>query len=111
MRVRAAARRSPIASRTSYQTCKDESLRHRRSVSMGREKRYIHEPPFSKFLDGVGEIDNIVGGARARIFGDSVTTDHISPRAQSKRLHLPANILKSRGIRPEDFTVRLSARE
>src|SRR5437762_6075102 len=47
---------------------------------------YIHEPPFFKdFSMGVGKIDNIVGARALGIFGDSVTTDHISPAGAIKK--------------------------
>ena len=46
---------------------------------------YIHEPPFFKdFSMEVGEIENIVGARALGIFGDSVTTDHISPAGAIK---------------------------
>src|SRR6202045_4150837 len=41
---------------------------------------YIHEPPFFEdFSMEPGKIDNILGARALGIFGDSVTTDHISP--------------------------------
>jgi len=65
---------------------------------------YIHEPPFFKdFSMEVGEIDNIVGARALGIFGDSVTTDHISPAGAIKATSPAGEYLKSRGIRPEDF--------
>ena len=65
---------------------------------------YIHEPPFFKdFSMEVGKIDNIVGGRALGIFGDSVTTDHISPAGAIKATSPAGEYLKSRGIRPEDF--------
>src|SRR5437588_6815876 len=65
---------------------------------------YIHEPPFFKdFSMEVGKIDNI-GDARALgIFGDSVTTDHISPAGAIKESSPAGEYLKSRGIQPQDF--------
>src|SRR2546426_88148 len=65
---------------------------------------YIHEPPFFKdFSMDVGKIDNIVGARALGIFGDSVTTDHISPAGAIKATAPAGEYLKSRGIRPEDF--------
>ena len=65
---------------------------------------YIHEPPFFKdFSMEVGEIDNIVGARALGIFGDSVTTDHISPAGAIKATSPAGEYLKSRGIQPEDF--------
>ena len=65
---------------------------------------YIHEPPFFKdFSMEVGEIDNIIGARALGIFGDSVTTDHISPAGAIKATSPAGEYLKSRGIQPEDF--------
>jgi aconitate hydratase len=65
---------------------------------------YIHQPPFFKdFSMEVGKIDNIVGARALGIFGDSVTTDHISPAGAIKATSPAGEYLKSRGIQPEDF--------
>ncbi len=65
---------------------------------------YIHEPPFFKdFSMEIGKIDNIVGARALGIFGDSVTTDHISPAGAIKATSPAGEYLKSRGIKPEDF--------
>jgi aconitate hydratase len=65
---------------------------------------YIHEPPFFKdFSMEVGKIENITGARALGIFGDSVTTDHISPAGAIKATSPAGEYLKSRGIQPEDF--------
>ena len=65
---------------------------------------YIHEPPFFKdFSMEVGKIDNIVGTRALGIFGDSVTTDHISPAGAIKATSPAGQYLVSRGIQPQDF--------
>ncbi|PYK71122.1 MAG: aconitate hydratase, partial [Verrucomicrobia bacterium] len=65
---------------------------------------YIHEPPFFKdFSMEVGKIQNIVGARALGIFGDSVTTDHISPAGAIKASSPAGQYLISRGIKPEDF--------
>jgi aconitate hydratase len=65
---------------------------------------YIHEPPFFKdFSMKVGKIQNIVGARALGIFGDSVTTDHISPAGAIKASSPAGQYLMSRGIKPEDF--------
>ncbi len=65
---------------------------------------YIHEPPFFKdFSMEAGKIENIVGARALGIFGDSVTTDHISPAGAIKATSPAGEYLKSRGIQPEDF--------
>jgi aconitate hydratase len=68
------------------------------------ESDYIHEPPFFKdFSMEVGKIQNIVGARALGIFGDSVTTDHISPAGAIKASSPAGQYLISRGIKPEDF--------
>src|SRR5947208_1038766 len=65
---------------------------------------YIHEPPFFKdFSMEVEKIQNIVGARALGIFGDSVTTDHISPAGAIKASSPAGQYLISRGIKPEDF--------
>jgi aconitate hydratase len=65
---------------------------------------YIHEPPFfENFSMEVGKIENITGARALGIFGDSVTTDHISPAGAIKATSPAGEYLKSRGIKPEDF--------
>jgi aconitate hydratase len=65
---------------------------------------YIHEPPFFRdFSMEVGKIDNITGARVLGIFGDSVTTDHISPAGAIKATSPAGEYLISRGIKPEDF--------
>jgi len=65
---------------------------------------YIHEPPFFKdFSMEVGKIQNIEGARALGIFGDSVTTDHISPAGAIKASSPAGQYLISRGIKPEDF--------
>jgi len=65
---------------------------------------YIHEPPFFKdFSMEVGTIGNIVNARPLGIFGDSVTTDHISPAGAIKATSPAGEYLKSRGIDPADF--------
>jgi aconitate hydratase len=65
---------------------------------------YIHEPPFFQdFSMEVGTIGNITGARALGIFGDSVTTDHISPAGAIKPTSPAGEYLVSRGIKPEDF--------
>ncbi len=68
------------------------------------ESTYIQEPPFfQEFGMQLGRIDNISGALPLAIFGDSVTTDHISP-AGSIKASSPAGIyLQNRGVTIEDF--------
>ncbi len=65
---------------------------------------YIHEPPFFKnFSMSTGKIGNITGARALGIFGDSVTTDHISPAGAIKATSPAGEYLMSRGIEPQDF--------
>ncbi len=65
---------------------------------------YIHEPPFfADFTMTVGHIADIANARALGIFGDSVTTDHISPAGAIKSTSPAGKYLVSRGIQPEDF--------
>src|SRR5438132_1163141 len=65
---------------------------------------YIHDPPFfENFSMEPGKIDNILGARALGIFGDSVTTDHISPAGAIKAASPAGQYLVSRGIQPQDF--------
>jgi aconitate hydratase len=65
---------------------------------------YIHEPPFfKKFSMEPGHIEEIRGARALGIFGDSITTDHISPAGAIKETSPAGKYLMSRGIQPRDF--------
>jgi aconitate hydratase len=65
---------------------------------------YIHEPPFfQNFSMEPGHIEEIRGARALGIFGDTVTTDHISPAGAIKESSPAGGYLKSRGIQPRDF--------
>src|SRR4051794_32309826 len=65
---------------------------------------YIHKPPFfENFSMSVGTIGEIRDARPLGIFGDSVTTDHISPAGAIKPSSPAGQYLKSRGIEPADF--------
>jgi aconitate hydratase len=65
---------------------------------------YIHEPPFfADFSMSPGRIEDIRDARPLGIFGDSVTTDHISPAGAIKANSPAGQYLVSRGIKPEDF--------
>src|SRR2546430_4017722 len=65
---------------------------------------YIHEPPFfENFSMEPGHIEEIRGARALGIFGDTVTTDHISPAGAVKDSSPAGKYLISRGIEPEDF--------
>jgi aconitate hydratase len=65
---------------------------------------YIHEPPFfQNFSMEPGRIKEIRGARALGIFGDTVTTDHISPAGAIKETSPAGKYLMSRGINPRDF--------
>ncbi len=65
---------------------------------------YIQEPPFfQKFDLQPGQIREISGARPLAIFGDSVTTDHISPAGSIKKTSPAGNYLIERGVAAEDF--------
>ncbi len=65
---------------------------------------YIHDPPFfADFSMEPGKIEDIREARPLGIFGDSVTTDHISPAGAIKANSPAGHYLVSRGIKPEDF--------
>jgi aconitate hydratase len=65
---------------------------------------YIHEPPFFKdFGMQPGRIEDIRDARPLGIFGDSVTTDHISPAGAIKPTSPAGQYLNSRGIEANDF--------
>ncbi|MGL9681487.1 MAG: aconitate hydratase AcnA [Wolbachia sp.] len=70
------------------------------------ESTYIQNPPYFDNLSMENDKNNVVdikGMRILAIFGDSVTTDHISP-AGNIALNSPAGIyLKGLGIEPQDF--------
>jgi aconitate hydratase len=65
---------------------------------------YIHDPPFfESFSMQPGHIAEISGARALGIFGDTVTTDHISPAGAIKESSPAGKYLMSRGIQPRDF--------
>ena len=65
---------------------------------------YIQEPPFfADFSMKPGEIREIQGARALGIFGDSVTTDHISPAGSIKKTSPAGKYLIEHGVEPADF--------
>ncbi|MBS3896254.1 aconitate hydratase AcnA [Silanimonas sp.] len=68
------------------------------------DSTYIKNPPY---FDGmtmqVGSIDDIHGARVMGIFGDSITTDHISPAGNIKASSPAGKFLQARGVAPVDF--------
>ena len=65
---------------------------------------YIQEPPFfENFSMKPGGIAEIKGARALAIFGDSVTTDHISPAGSIKKTSPAGKYLIENGVQPADF--------
>jgi aconitate hydratase len=65
---------------------------------------YIQEPPFFQgFSLSAGSIKPINGARALAIFGDSVTTDHISPAGSIKKTSPAGKYLIENGVTAEDF--------
>ena len=65
---------------------------------------YIQEPPyFEDFSMETGSFSDFYSARALAIFGDSVTTDHISP-AGAIKANSPAGVyLQEQGVQPQDF--------
>jgi aconitate hydratase len=69
-----------------------------------RASTYIQEPPFFEGFSLQPGSTGAIRGARALgIFGDSVTTDHISPAAAIKKTSPAGQYLIAQGVAPADF--------
>jgi aconitate hydratase len=68
------------------------------------ESTYIQEPPFfENFSPQPGKISSVKGARPLAIFGDSVTTDHISPAGAIKKTSPAGLYLQEQGVKPDDF--------
>jgi aconitate hydratase len=68
------------------------------------QSTYIQEPPyFEKFSMEAGTFCDIRGARPLAIFGDSVTTDHISPAGAIKPKSPAGRYLMLRGVDVQDF--------
>jgi aconitate hydratase len=68
------------------------------------QSTYIQEPPFfDKFSMEAGQFTNIQAARPLAIFGDSVTTDHISPAGAIKATSPAGLYLQERGVEMFDF--------
>jgi aconitate hydratase len=68
------------------------------------QSTYIQEPPyFDRFGMDAGKAKDIRGARPLAIFGDSVTTDHISPAGAIKPSSPAGLYLQTKGVKPEDF--------
>ena len=69
-----------------------------------RKTTYIQEPPFfAKFFNEARQNPEIKGARALAIFGDTVTTDHISPAGSIKKTSPAGKYLIENGVEPADF--------
>ncbi|MGD7653575.1 MAG: aconitate hydratase [Verrucomicrobiales bacterium] len=69
-----------------------------------RQSTYIQEPPFfDGFTPEPGDITEVIGARPLGIFGDSVTTDHISPAGAIKPDSPAGRYLRQNGVEQKDF--------
>ena len=68
------------------------------------ESTYIQEPPyFEDFSMETGEFSDIKGARALAVFGNSVTTDHISPAGAIKPTSPAGLYLQEHGVEPMNF--------
>jgi aconitate hydratase len=74
------------------------------SFEWSGESTYIKNPPyFDGMTMAVGDIDDVKGARVMGLFGDSITTDHISPAGNIKKDSPAGRFLQERGVQPADF--------
>jgi aconitate hydratase len=71
--------------------------------SWDTDSTYIQEPPFFEGEMASGKAADITGARALAIFGDSVTTDHISPAGSIKANSPAGKYLIENGVPIEDF--------
>ena len=77
---------------------------HGEVYEWNRESTYIQEPPyFEAFAPRPGKTSDILHARPLAIFGDSVTTDHISPAGNIKASSPAGQYLIKQGVAKEDF--------
>jgi aconitate hydratase len=65
---------------------------------------YIKNPPYFEGMTmDVGRIADLQGARVLGLFGDSITTDHISPAGNIKKDSPAGRFLQSKGVQPADF--------
>ncbi|MBW7921970.1 MAG: aconitate hydratase AcnA [Rubellimicrobium sp.] len=68
------------------------------------ESTYIRNPPYFEGMDAkAGTITDIAGARILAIFGDMVTTDHISPAGSFKETTPAGRYLVKHGVTPREF--------
>ena len=74
------------------------------SFAWDEASTYIKNPPYFDGMQmAIGRIEDIHGARLLGLFGDSITTDHISPAGNIKASSPAGKFLQSRGVAPTDF--------
>ncbi|HTV84005.1 MAG TPA: aconitate hydratase AcnA [Dyella sp.] len=74
------------------------------SVYKWSDSTYIKNPPYFEGMTmETGKIEDIHGARVLGLFGDSITTDHISPAGSIKKDSPAGRFLISKGVEPKDF--------
>jgi aconitate hydratase len=74
------------------------------SFKWDESSTYIKNPPYFEGMTmDIGTIDDIHGARVLGLFGDSITTDHISPAGNIKKDSPAGRFLQARGVQPADF--------
>ncbi|HSX65143.1 MAG TPA: aconitate hydratase, partial [Pseudoxanthomonas sp.] len=74
------------------------------SFAWDESSTYIKNPPYFEGMSmEVGSIDDVHGARVLGLFGDSITTDHISPAGNIKKDSPAGRFLQQRGVLPADF--------
>ncbi len=69
-----------------------------------KDSTYIKNPPyFDGMTMALDQVEDIRGARCLGLFGDSITTDHISPAGAIKKDSPAGRFLISRGVNPHDF--------
>ncbi|KRE89189.1 aconitate hydratase [Frateuria sp. Soil773] len=68
------------------------------------DSTYIKNPPYFEGMTmALGTVEDIHGARALGLFGDSITTDHISPAGSIKKDSPAGRFLISKGVEPKDF--------
>lgn len=68
------------------------------------DSTYVRKPPYFDNFDAAPlKLSDIKGARVLSVFGDSVTTDHISPAGNIAKDSPAGKYLRERGVEPEDF--------
>jgi aconitate hydratase len=69
-----------------------------------KKSTYVANPPyFTGMSKSAGIVKDIKGAACLALFGDSITTDHISPAGNIKKDSPAGKYLMAHGVEPKDF--------